>query len=320
MMAEVLETQPEAEVPVLPETLVAVPVPLSPRLTRYRKAALFAAPVLAVVLSWGSAVGLHTMMTEEAPVAAVAEREPPSGARLYSEHCARCHGERGDGRGVSPLDPPARHFGAEPFKLGTTSNRLCPTDADLMRVVQHGIPGSAMPAFAQLSEDEWRAVIGHVRQLTWTNLFAKLAAKEKEEFGDYDPLSVAGQTDKQMQPGQPLAVPTVFAAANPEGLTRGRELFAQHCANCHGPEGKGDGQQVKDPGFLNDNKTPARPRDLTQGVYKGGGEPEHLYARIVLGIPGTPMPAFDKLSPQELDALIAYVRSLSRNGETVAGR
>ena len=50
-MAEVLESQPEAEVPVLPETMVAVPVPLSPRLTRYRKIALFAVPVLAAALS-----------------------------------------------------------------------------------------------------------------------------------------------------------------------------------------------------------------------------------------------------------------------------
>src|SRR5687767_10287378 len=100
-MPEVLESKPEAEVPVLPETMVAVPVPLSPRLTRYRKLALYAAPVLAAVWAWGSAVGLHAMMTNQAPVAMVAEREPPSGARLYAEHCARCHGDRGDGRGVS---------------------------------------------------------------------------------------------------------------------------------------------------------------------------------------------------------------------------
>src|SRR5687767_8419876 len=143
-MPEVLAPKPEADVPVLPEVLVAVPVPPSPRLTKYRKAVLFAAPVLAAVWAWGSAAGLHFMMTNESPVAAVADRGAPSGARLYSEHCARCHGERGDGRGVSPLDPPARHFGAEPFKFGTTTNKLCPTDADLMRVVLHGIPGSAM--------------------------------------------------------------------------------------------------------------------------------------------------------------------------------
>lgn len=320
-MAEVLESKPEAEVPVLPETLVAVPVPLSPRLTKYRRALLFVAPVLAVALSWGSAVGLHFMLTNEPPVAAVADRGPPSGARLYSRHCAQCHGERGDGRGVTPLDPPARHFGAEPFKLGTTGSRWSPTDDDLVGILRRGIPGSAMPSFAQLSEDELRAIVGHVRLLTWENMYARLRDKEKEEFGDYDPLSVAEQTDKQTQPGKPLEVPATFAAANPEVLVRGHQVYMQNCAPCHGPEGRGDGPQVKD--LKNDNRTPARPRDLTQGVYKGGGEPEQLYARIVLGIPGTPMPATTNLSPQDLDALIAYIRSLPRqpqNGATVAGR
>ena len=197
-MAEVLESKPEAEVPVLPETLVAVPVPLSPRLTRYRKIALFAVPVLAVALSWGSAVGLHALMTAESPDVAVADRGPPSGARLYSQHCAQCHGERGDGRGLTPLDPPARHFGADPFKFGTTSNRLSPTDADLMRLVRNGIPGSAMPSFAQLSEEERRAIVGHVRLLTWENVFAELREPRRtRSSGDYDPLDVAARTDKQ---------------------------------------------------------------------------------------------------------------------------
>ncbi|HET6572125.1 MAG TPA: c-type cytochrome [Fimbriiglobus sp.] len=318
-MPEVLESKPEADAPVLPEVMVAVPVPLSPRLTKYRKLVLFAAPVLAAVLSWGSAVGLHFMMTNESPSAAVVDRGAPDGARLFAQNCARCHGERGDGRGPTLLDPPARHFGAEAFKFGTTSNRLCPTDADLMRVIREGIPGSAMPAFAQLSEEERHALAGHVRRLTWENLFAKLRDKEVKEFGDYDPLALAGQTDKLLQPGKPLAVPTAFAAATPELLGRGRGVFVQYCAPCHGPEGHGDGPQVQ----VNENGTPAHPRDLTQGLYKGGGESEDLYARIVLGIPGTPMPASGNLSPQDVQALIAYIRSLCRqprNGETIAER
>lgn len=315
-MPEVLAPKPETDVTVLPVVLVAVPVPLSPRLTKYRKLVLFAAPVLAAAWAWGSAVGLHFMMTNESSPVAVAERGTPDGARLYAEHCARCHGERGDGRGLSPLDPPARHFGAEAFKFGTTSNRLCPTDEDLMRVIQDGIPGSAMPSFAQLSEEQRRAIAGHVRRLTWENLFAKLRAKDKEEFGDYVAADIAAQTDKLLQPGQPLEVPATFSDPHPELLARGRGVFVQYCAPCHGLEGRGDGPQVQ----VNENGTPAKPRDLTKGLYKGGGEPEDLYARIMLGIPGTPMPASSNLSPQDVDALIAYVRSLPRNGATVAGR
>ena len=307
-MSEVLTSTPTTEPPVLPEKLVPVPVPLSPRLTKYRKITLFAAPVLAMVMSWGSAVGLHYMMTNEAPVAVSAAGGPADGARVYARHCAQCHGERGDGRGVSLLDPPARHFGAEPFKLGTTSNRLCPTDADLARVVRRGIPGSAMPAFADLTDSETTAVVGHVRRLAWENLYARLRDKAMKDEGDYDPLEVAERADAMTKPGQPLEVPASFSPASPEVLTRGRAVYMQACAPCHGPEGKGDGPQVKE--LKNDNNTPARPRDLTQGLYKGGDEPAHLYARIVLGIPGTPMPATNNLPPQDVDALIAYIRSL----------
>jgi mono/diheme cytochrome c family protein len=37
-----------------------------------------------------------------------------------------------------------------------------PTDDDLLAVVRGGIPGTAMPAFAQLTDAERRAVVGHV--------------------------------------------------------------------------------------------------------------------------------------------------------------
>jgi mono/diheme cytochrome c family protein len=319
-MAEVVAPKSEADVPVLPGNLVAVPVPLSPRLSKYRRMILYVAPVAAMILSWGGAVGLHYMITNPAPVAAIVDREPPSGSRLYAQHCAQCHGERGDGRGVSLLDPPARHFGAEPFKFGTTSNRMSPTDADLARVIQHGIPGSAMPAFAQLSEDERQALVGHVRRLTWENLYAKLRDKAVKDEGDYDSLDVAERADAMTRPGQPLEIPVQFSAPTPELLAQGQKVYMQGCAPCHGPEGKGDGPQVKD--LKNENGTPARPRDLTQGVYKGGSDPHQLYARIVLGIPGTPMPATNNLPPQDVDALIAYVRSLSgpaRHGSFVIG-
>jgi mono/diheme cytochrome c family protein len=320
-MPEVLVPKPEVAPAVAPEVLVAVPVPLSPTLTKYRKVLLFAAPVLAVVLSWGSAVLLHAALTAGTTGAAVADRGPPDGAQLFSQHCARCHGERGDGHGLVPLDPPARHFGAEKFKLATTVNsvgRVVPCDDDLLRVLKHGIPGSAMPAFDQLPEGELRAIAGHVRRLAWENVFAMLRAKEVKEFGDYDPLDIAKRTEDLTCLGKPPEVPTSFAAANPQLLARGHDLYMQNCAPCHGPEGRGDGPQTKDPSFKNENGTPAHPRDLTQGLYKGGGEPAQLYARIVLGIPGTPMPATKTLSPQDVDALIAYIRSLPQHPQTGA--
>src|SRR5262249_48594260 len=76
---------------------------------------------------------------------------------------------------------------------------------------------------------------------------------------------------------------------------------------CHGETGKGDGTQE----HRDDLGLPIRPRDLTRGLFKGGHEPRDLYARLVLGMPGTPMPAYTTYTPTQLGDLINYSLSLS---------
>jgi mono/diheme cytochrome c family protein len=61
-----------------------------------------------------------------------------------------------------------------------------------------------------------------------------------------------------------------------------------------------------------------RPRDLADGVFRGGGEPKDLFLRIHQGIPGTPMPAHGSprpgvagaLTDEQIWQLVDYVRSL----------
>jgi len=119
-------------------------------------------------------------------------------------------------------------------------------------------------------------------------------------------------------------------------VASGRELFYKrgNCAQCHGDTGVGNGQienfddwtndWVKTPGVNPFNpKTykqftqagalpprPIKPRNLTEAVYRGGGEPEEIYLRIANGIEGTPMPAAPVLTPDEIWALVAYVKFL----------
>jgi mono/diheme cytochrome c family protein len=293
--------------------------PASRRLGAGKKAVLVATPVALTVLAWGGAY-LHYASARAAGAAraAAAPAHPvPDGAKLFARHCATCHGERGNGGGLlSPLlDPPARRFGEERFRLASTSNGV-PTDDDLLAVVRNGIPGTAMPAFAHLTDDERKALVGHVRGLTREALFARLFRKAEEE-GGADPGEVAEAVEAMLCPGEPVEVPRQLAAATPESVAHGRRLYTQNCASCHGPEGRGDGPQVKD--LKNENGWPTRPRDLTRGVFKGGGDPERLYARIVLGMPGTPMPASTTLKPQEIGDLINFVRSLSEARPVAAG-
>lgn len=303
---------------------VVGPTPAAPsRLGRGQKAVLIVTPIVLTALAWGGAyLHLRASRTADAGRATAAGARPaPDGVKLFARHCASCHGERGNGGGlISPLlDPPARRFGEERFRLASTANGV-PTDGDLLAVVRDGIPGTAMPAFAHLTDDERTALVGHVRGLTREALFARIFRKAGEE-GGADPAEVAEAVETMLRPGAPVEVPTGLAAATPESVAHGRQLYTQNCASCHGPEGRGDGPQVKD--LKNENGWPTRPRDLTRGVFKGGGGPERLYARIVLGMPGTPMPASTALKPQEVGDLIAYVLSLSRPqpvGSPEAGR
>ena len=65
----------------------------------------------------------------------------------------------------------------------------------------------------------------------------------------------------------------------------------------------------------------AKPRNLRNGVYRGGRRPVDLYWRLVNGVDGTPMPAVltkpedapadvTGLTPEEMWCLIEYLRSL----------
>jgi hypothetical protein len=53
------------------------------------------------------------------------------------------------------------------------------------------------------------------------------------------------------------------------------------------------------------------PRNLRQGIYRGGRRPLDLYYRIHAGINGAPMPAAaGTVSPEEIWHIVNYVRSL----------
>jgi mono/diheme cytochrome c family protein len=66
-----------------------------------------------------------------------------------------------------------------------------------------------------------------------------------------------------------------------------------------------------------------RPRNLRQGIYRGGLRPIDIYWRVMNGVEGTPMPALatnvrkegdppeaKKLTPEEVWDIVNYVQSL----------
>lgn len=99
-----------------------------------------------------------------------------------------------------------------------------------------------------------------------------------------------------------LALTLVVAlGAEPEvvQLARGKALFAQRCAVCHGENGRGDGvtaAALKPP-----------PANLTAAKF----DVTYLEQVLWTGIPGTTMPAQQDLSAVDRAALVKFVASLA---------
>lgn len=88
---------------------------------------------------------------------------------LYREHCAHCHGISGDGNGPTAitLDPYPRDFRNGVFKFKSTTGKARPSDDDLMRILNDGVHGTAMPSFRfVLTEEEKKALIEYVKYLS----------------------------------------------------------------------------------------------------------------------------------------------------------
>mgnify|MGYP001951221893 CR=1 FL=1 len=102
------------------------------------------------------------------------------------------------------------------------------------------------------------------------------------------------------------AAATTTAKATPAMLERGRELYKANCVACHGESGKGDGPGA---GVL---KPP--PRDHTDRAYMSTLTDKEIADIIKMGgaIKGKPlMPSHPQFNNDDLNALVAYVRSLS---------
>jgi mono/diheme cytochrome c family protein len=73
------------------------------------------------------------------------------GARLFAEHCALCHGERGDGSGPrrEGLSRSPRDFTNATWKQSATPRRV-------FHSIREGVPGTPMASWKALSEhDAW---------------------------------------------------------------------------------------------------------------------------------------------------------------------
>jgi mono/diheme cytochrome c family protein len=113
---------------------------------------------------------VDTPQPAQAP--AVSSRVAELGTRLYGEHCAQCHGERGEGRA-----------GVYPALAGNRAVKL-PVTANLVQVVLGGgfppategnpRPFGMPPYVTLLSDADIAAVLTHIR-ISWGNQAAPVS-------------------------------------------------------------------------------------------------------------------------------------------------
>lgn len=121
-------------------------------------------------------------------------------ASLYARNCAGCHGAEGRGGAAIGL--------ANPVYLAIAD------DATIRRVTAQGVPGTAMPAFAEqaggmLTDAQVAAIVNGMRS-TW---------------------SKPGILDGAGAPP--------YSPASPGDASRGAGVYASFCSSCHGADGRG---------------------------------------------------------------------------------
>lgn len=304
----------------------------------------------------GAGLDLKLLQAAAGPVSSDAEGRHRG---LYRQHCAGCHGISGDGSGPSAslLNPYPRDYRRGIFKYTSTLPGIKPTRDDLHRTLLRGIPGTAMPSFVQLSEEQLNALVEYVRYLSIrgeVELYLLQLVVDEDEYLPLDKDLVRTEglqpildawAAPERDPGLVLKPPPQPSIATPQELAasiaRGKQLYANkdaQCIKCHGPYGRGDGEQSDLFDDWNKPKqgiSPAqtahlgglftlpiqqiRPRDFTKGLFRGGSRPEDLYLRIYVGIKGTPMPGVGPapgtpavLKPEEIWDVVNYVRSLRK--------
>jgi sulfur oxidation c-type cytochrome SoxX len=189
--------------------------------------------------------------------------------------CARCHGQKGDGQGVTALylDPAPRDLTKVAFMNSKPNERF-------VHSIEGGVPGTSMPAWGKvLNEQQASGVLEYVR---------------------------ATFVHEPQRPLKAHKVPeTNPVAASDSSAVHGEQLFLQRCAGCHGRKADGKGPNSLD--------IVPRPRNLRNSAFVNALPDQRMFDSILYGVQGTAMPAWIDygLSQNDVGDLINFIRSVN---------
>jgi mono/diheme cytochrome c family protein len=212
--------------------------------------------------------------TLEPPPSAPAPALPPvvgasaeNGAALYTKLCASCHAS---GAATAGRIAPTNLAGPGFLCFSTVGKPPAPADADLDAALDRGVHRSR-PELAALGPAARRSILLHVKTFT--------------------PRAV-----------QDVLVIPQETPDTPEDRARGRALYLGFgCWRCHGPDGAGDGDLVKNLAW---NGKPVGPTLAPLAKPElCGGEPARLFQTIALGMGATP-----EIMPRHLELAELFSR------------
>ena len=272
---------------------------------------------------WGVCLSVSVLLGVGLPMSSLAQEDLPegfkqqglpspppaeqieAGKRVYFTKCVWCHGVTGagDGPGAVRLWPRPRNFNAGTFKIRhTASGQLPLIDLDLLQTVTHGLPGSAMPSWEGiLTEQQRKDVLAFV-----TTQLVEDRSWQDEEFEELFVLQLDQLTPKPN---------------TPESIKRGSELVVEKkCIECHGLEGRGDGNAFN---LKDDWGFSIQPADWHKcwnfrGSRQDPYNVRNIFRTFSTGLNGTPMPSFaDNTSVDERWDIANYVNSLCEREQEI---
>jgi mono/diheme cytochrome c family protein len=196
-------------------------------------------------------------------------------AETFHTLCARCHGDKGDGKGTSAiyLDPAPRDLTRAEFMNSKPETRFITS-------IHQGVAGTSMPPWGKvLSDDQIKGVF------------------------DYISTNFVHQARHEIKPRKvPDVNPVPMSAAS---AARGQAIFTQRCIGCHGRKADGKGPNSVD--------ISPRPRNLRNSAFIDGVADRRLFESILYGVDGTAMPSWIDygLSQDEVGDIVNYIRSLN---------
>jgi mono/diheme cytochrome c family protein len=234
------------------------------------------------------------------------------GYTTYMDYCVSCHGEKGDGQGVSSkgLYPPPRDFRKGIYKFGTVVSGEIPTDHDFANIIRKGLKGTSMLPW-DISDERLNAVIQYIKTFapqTWES--KDLVVGKKVEL-IADPYSA--NKEFAISKGKEVYHITANCQSCHMGYVQKseyQELYSKLNQSSEIPEIPEDFYKIKLQ--ASEYNTNTIPPDFTWHSIRSAETVEELAIRIASGVNGSAMPSWKGvIEDHEIWSVAYYIKSLT---------